>query len=166
MILCAGAPDTEEIKQEVELRVSLLQKERSGVIWIPDHLPRHELAAILTSATAFVCPSIYEPLGIVNLEAMACGIPVVGTATGGIPEVIADGETGWLVPIEQLQDGTGTPLNPEKYVSDLARAMINAVSDIDRARRMGVAARERARTHFDWAAIAEQTRSIYNLVRA
>lgn len=166
LILCAGAPDTEEIKQEVELRVSLLQKERSGVIWIPDHLPRHELAAILTSATAFVCPSIYEPLGIVNLEAMACGIPVVGTATGGIPEVIADGETGWLVPIEQLQDGTGTPLNPEKYVSDLARAMINAVSDIDRARRMGVAARERARTHFDWAAIAEQTRSIYNLVRA
>lgn len=166
LILCAGAPDTEEIKQEVELRVSLLQKERSGVIWIPDHLSRHELAAILTSATAFVCPSIYEPLGIVNLEAMACGIPVVGTATGGIPEVIADGETGWLVPIEQLQDGTGTPLNPEKYVSDLARAMINAVSDIDRARRMGVAARERARTHFDWAAIAEQTRSIYNLVRA
>lgn len=166
LILCAGAPDTEEIKQEVELRVSLLQKERSGVIWIPDHLPRHELAAILTSATAFVCPSIYEPLGIVNLEAMACGIPVVGTATGGIPEVIADGETGWLVPIEQLQDGTGTPLNPEKFVSDLARAMINAVSDIDRARRMGVAARERARTHFDWAAIAEQTRSIYNLVRA
>lgn len=166
LILCAGAPDTEEIKQEVELRVSQLQKERSGVIWIPDHLPRHELAAILTSATAFVCPSIYEPLGIVNLEAMACGIPVVGTATGGIPEVIADGETGWLVPIEQLQDGTGTPLNPEKYVSDLARAMINAVSDIDRARRMGVAARERARTHFDWAAIAEQTRSIYNLVRA
>lgn len=166
LILCAGAPDTEEIKQEVELRVSLLQKERSGVIWIPDHLPRHELAAILTSATAFVCPSIYEPLGIVNLEAMACGIPVVGTATGGIPEVIADGETGWLVPIEQLQDGTGTPLNPEKYASDLARAMINAVSDIDRARRMGVAARERARTHFDWAAIAEQTRSIYNLVRA
>jgi starch synthase len=95
---------------------------------------------------------------------MACGIPVVGTATGGIPEVIEDGVTGWLVPIEQVQDGTGTPLNPEKFVSDLAQAMSEAVSDPALAQRMGVAARERARVHFDWMAIAEQTRAIYNLV--
>lgn len=164
LILCAGAPDTPEIKAEVESKVSALQSQRDGVIWITDHLPRHELAAILSSATTFVCPSIYEPLGIVNLEAMACGIPVVGTATGGIPEVVEDGVTGWLVPIEQVQDGTGTPINPEKYITDLAEAMRVAVSDPSRAQEMGVAARERARVHFDWMAIADQTRAIYNLV--
>jgi starch synthase len=164
LILCAGAPDTPEILAEVTSRVQQLQKTRGGVIWISDHLPRHELAAILSSATTFVCPSIYEPLGIVNLEAMACGIPVVGTATGGIPEVIDDGVTGWLVPIEQVQDGTGTPLNPAQYVSDLAQAMTFAVSEPERARQMGVAARERARVHFDWMSIADQTRAIYDLV--
>lgn len=164
LILCAGAPDTPEIKAEVESKVSALQSQRDGVIWITDHLPRNELAAILSSATTFVCPSIYEPLGIVNLEAMACGIPVVGTATGGIPEVVEDGVTGWLVPIEQVQDGTGTPINPEKYITDLAEAMREAVSNPERAQEMGVAARERARVHFDWMAIADQTRAIYNLV--
>ncbi|MDH6422661.1 glycogen synthase [Aurantimicrobium minutum] len=164
LILCAGAPDTPEIKAEVESRVAALQSQRDGVVWITEHLPRHEIAALLSASTVFVCPSIYEPLGIVNLEAMACGIPVVGTATGGIPEVVDDGVTGWLVPIEQLQDGTGTPLDPAKYVSDLARAMTLAVSDRDKARQMGVAARERARVHFDWMAIADQTRAIYDLV--
>ena len=165
LILCAGAPDTPEIKKEVETRVAHLQAQREGVVWITDHLPRHEIAALLSASTVFVCPSIYEPLGIVNLEAMACGIPVVGTATGGIPEVVDDGVTGWLVPIEQLQDGTGTPLNPEKYISDLAQAMTSAVTDVEKARLMGVAARERARVHFDWMAIADQTRAIYDLVR-
>ena len=165
LILCAGAPDTPEIKKEVETRVAHLQAQREGVVWITDHLPRHEIAALLSASTVFVCPSIYEPLGIVNLEAMACGIPVVGTATGGIPEVVDDGVTGWLVPIEQLQDGTGTPLNPKKFISDLAQAMTSAVTDVEKARLMGVAARERARVHFDWMAIADQTRAIYDLVR-
>lgn len=164
VVLCAGAPDTPEIKAEVESAVTLLQQQRSGVVWIPDHLSRHDLCAVLTAATVFVCPSIYEPLGIVNLEAMACGIPVVGTATGGIPEVVADGQTGWLVPIDQVDDGTGTPTNPEQYISDLAQALTHATSDLDLAERMGKAARARAIEHFGWAAIAEQTRAVYERV--
>jgi starch synthase len=164
VVLCAGAPDTPELMAEVEASVARLQQSRKGVVWIPDHLPRHELAAILSAATVFVCPSIYEPLGIVNLEAMACGIPVVGTATGGIPEVVADGETGWLVPIDQRQDGTGTPVDPARFVSDLAHTLTVALADPAQAHAMGIAARERARIHFDWAAIASQTRLIYDEV--
>lgn len=164
VVLCAGAPDTLEIKVEVEEAVAALQQTRNGVIWIPDHLSRHELCAVLTASSVFVCPSIYEPLGIVNLEAMACGIPVVGTATGGIPEVIADGETGWLVPIEQVQDGTGTPIDPEGFVRDLTRTLTEALSDPARCQRMGTAARQRAVDHFGWVAIAEQTRAVYDRV--
>ena len=104
---------------EVSGLVRELQAERSGVIWIERLLPLPELSALLTSADDFVCPSVYEPLGIVNLEAMACATAVVGTATGGISEVIVDGETGRLVPIEQATDGTGTPLDPDRFVADL-----------------------------------------------
>lgn len=161
VVLCAGAPDTPEIMAEVQTAVAELQQQRTGVIWIPDHLSRHDLCSVLTAATVFVCPSIYEPLGIVNLEAMACGIPVVGTATGGIPEVVADGETGWLVAIEQVQDGTGTPTNPDGYVADLAQALTIALSDREVSARMGKAARQRAIDHFGWAAIADQTRAVY-----
>lgn len=166
IILCAGAADTPEILAEVEAKVSVLRQTRSGVIWISEHLPRHELSAVLTQGTVFVCPSVYEPLGIVNLEAMACGIPVVGTATGGIPEVVEDGVTGWLVPLEQLTDGTGTPLHPDTFVRDLAAALIHALADPIRAAEMGRAARQRAIEHFDWARIAEQTRAVYELVSA
>jgi starch synthase len=123
LILCAGAPDTKEIEAEVRGLVDGLAQTRSGVVWIAEMLPRADVVALLTAATVFACPSIYEPLGIVNLEAMACETAVVATATGGIPEVVVDGETGWLVPIEQAQDGTGTPLQPERYVADLAAAL-------------------------------------------
>ena len=161
LVLCAGAPDTPEILAEVREGVQALQAERSGVIWIDRLLSQHELAAILSSATTFVCPSIYEPLGIVNLEAMACGVPVVGTATGGIPEVVADHLTGRLVPIEQLQDGTGTPVDPERFISDLATTLTEVVSDPGAARLMGEAGRLRARAEFSWDTIATRTRAIY-----
>ncbi len=161
VILCAGAPDTPEILAEVTALVDGLKSERDGVVWIDRLLPNDELRAALTASTVFVCPSIYEPLGIVNLEAMACGLPVVGTATGGIPEVIVDGVTGRLVPIEQLQDGTGTPIDPDAFVRDLAATLTEVVSDPERAARMGAAGRDRAETEFSWTAIAEQTRAIY-----
>lgn len=161
VILCAGAPDTPEILAEVTGLVEQLQSERDGVVWIDRLLPNDELRIALTASTVFVCPSIYEPLGIVNLEAMACGLPVVGTATGGIPEVIVDGVTGRLVPIQQLQDGTGTPTDPDAFVADLAAALTEVVSDPARAAEMGRAGRERAETSFSWAAIAEQTLDVY-----
>ncbi|MEY9953503.1 glycogen synthase [Leifsonia sp. EB34] len=164
IILCAGAPDTPEILAEVTGLVEGLQAERDGVVWIDRLLPNDELRAALTASTVFVCPSIYEPLGIVNLEAMACGLPVVGTATGGIPEVIVDGVTGRLVPIQQLLDGTGTPTDPETFVRDLAAALTEVVSDPERAAQMGAAGRKRAETEFSWTAIAEQTRAIYRSV--
>jgi starch synthase len=166
LVLCAGAPDTPEILSEVRRGVAELQQSRTGVVWIEETLDRHGLSAVLTSATTFVCPSIYEPLGIVTLEAMACGAPVVGTATGGIPEVVDDGVTGLLVPIEQAEDGTGTPLDPERFITDLARALVEVVSDPDRAKRMGAAGRARAEREFGWERISKRTQEIYRSLLA
>jgi len=161
VVLCAGAPDTKEIAAEVSAAVAKLQETRDGVIWIEKHLPRAELVAVLDACTAFVCPSVYEPLGIVNLEAMAVGLPVVASATGGIPEVVVDGQTGILVPIEQVTDGTGTPLRPDEFVSDLVAALTDAVSDAERARRWGAAGRQRATSDFSWDTIGERTLGVY-----
>jgi starch synthase len=161
LVLCAGAPDTPEILEEVREGVAALQLLRTGVVWIDRLLGQTELRAVLTSATTFVCPSIYEPLGIVNLEAMACGIAVVGTATGGIPEVVEDGVTGRLVPIDQATDGTGTPLDPDKFVAELAATLTEVVADPETAKQMGIAGRDRAETLFSWDRIAERTKEIY-----
>ncbi|WP_345802437.1 glycogen synthase [Microbacterium sp. AZCO] len=161
LVLCAGAPDTPQIMAEVQELVKGLQQTREGVVWLDRLLSRQELCTILTAATTFVCPSVYEPLGIVNLEAMACGAAVVGTATGGIPEVVVDGVTGRLVPIEQVQDGTGTPIDPDRFVDDLARVLTEVVSDRERARAYGAAGRERATNDFSWATIAQETEALY-----
>jgi len=164
LILCAGAPDTPEIAREVADLVENLQSKRDGVVMIAEMLPRADLVAIESAATTFVTPSVYEPLGIVNLEAMAVGIPVVGTATGGIPDVIVHGETGFLVPIEQMQDGTGTPIDREKFEADLAASLTDMVSDPERARQMGVASRRRVEEHFSWDAIGVRTVEFYKKV--
>jgi len=161
LVLLAGAPDTPEIKAEVESLIDTLRETRDGVVWVPTMLPRNEVVAMLSSATVFVCPSVYEPLGIVNLEAMACELPVVATATGGIPEVVVHGETGWLVPIDQVQDGTGIPVDPDRFVADLAAALTDAVSDTARADRMGLSGRRRAVESFSWGSIGEQTNQVY-----
>ncbi|MFJ3956617.1 glycogen synthase [Arthrobacter sp. NPDC090010] len=164
LVLCLGAADTPELAAETAELIGRLQAERDGVVLIERMLPRRELIQVLSHATAFACPSIYEPLGIVNLEAMACGSAVVASATGGIPEVVSHGETGLLVPIEQVTDGTGTPLDPQKFVDDFAAALNEVVSDPECARRMGEAGRRRAEEHFSWDSIAEATLDVYRSV--
>jgi alpha-maltose-1-phosphate synthase len=147
LVLCAGQADTPELEAEVTGLVDGLRATRSGVVWIPEMLPKREVIQLLTHATVFAIPSIYEPLGIVNLEAMACGTAVVGSRTGGIPEVVADGETGLLVP----------PGEPEP----LAEALNALIRDPDRAAAMGQAGRKRAVAEFGWAAIAAQIAALY-----
>jgi alpha-maltose-1-phosphate synthase len=166
LVLLAGAPDTPEISAEVTALVEELRGSRNGVVWVADMLPKPDVIQILSHTTVFVCPSIYEPMGIVNLEAMACRAAVVATATGGIPEVVADGQTGLLVPIEQVPDGSGTPLDPGRFTGDLAAAITQLLEDPSRAAAMGDAGRRRAVEHFSWATIAERTVELYRSVRA
>ncbi|WP_349259611.1 glycogen synthase [Actinospica sp.] len=153
LILCAGAPDTPAIDQEFRGLVDELQQSRDGVVWIPEMLPRPEVIQLLSHASLFACPSVYEPLGIVNLEAMACGTPVVASAVGGIPEVVADGVTGRLVPYDE----TG----PAAFERSLAEAIDSVIADPALAARMGQAGRERAVREFGWDAIARRTVAVY-----
>jgi starch synthase len=166
VVLCAGAPDTKEIAAEVAELVKSLNATRGNIVWIEEMLPKHELTTVLDASDVFVCPSVYEPLGIVNLEAMALKLPVVASATGGIPEVVVDGETGFLVPFRsgQAQDGTGTPNSPEEYISDFAQAITKMFSDLNRAEKMGQAGYARARDFFSWKSIAKKTVDVYNTV--
>jgi alpha-maltose-1-phosphate synthase len=153
LILCAGSPDTPEIARDTKTAVTRLQQTRTGVVWIEKMLPRPDVVQLLSHATVFVCPSIYEPLGIVNLEAMACETAVVASAVGGIPEVVDDGVTGVLVPYSP---------EAEAEFQDQLAADVNALArDRDRAERMGRAGRARAVAEFSWPAIAERTVALY-----
>ncbi|MDO5098889.1 MAG: glycogen synthase [Corynebacterium sp.] len=153
LVLCAGAPDTPEIAEQTASLVAELQAERDGIVWVQEMLPKEKIQEILTAADCFVCPSIYEPLGIVNLEAMACGTAVVASDVGGIPEVVVDGETGTLVHYDET-DATS-------FERDLAAAVNAMVADRERAKKFGVAGRDRAVADFSWETIAQQTVDIY-----
>ena len=159
LVLVAGSPDTPEIAAEVAALVEGLQAQRSGVIWLKHMLPKLELIQLIGHAAVFVCPSIYEPLGIVNLEAMACETAVVATNTGGIPEVVVDGETGLLVPF--TQNAEGLPADRAQFVDDIASRVNRVLGDPDLARAMGVRGRERVTDRFSWTRIAEETRNLY-----
>ncbi len=154
LVLCAGAPDTPEIAAEMTQAVAGLQEARSGVFWVQEMLPMPKVREILSASAVFVCPSVYEPLGIVNLEAMACGTAVVASAVGGIPEVVDDGVTGTLVRY--------TPEDVETFEAGLAEGVNALVADADRAAAYGSAGRQRCIDEFSWARIAEQTLEIYN----
>jgi starch synthase len=152
LVLCAGAPDTPELGAEVEAAVTTL-RERRTVVWIPQMLPRPEVVQLLTGAAVFVCPSVYEPLGIVNLEAMACETAVVASAVGGIPEVVADTETGLLVPYSAA--------DPDGFEAGLATAVNALLGDPSRAAKMGQAGRQRAVHEFGWDTVARRTLDVY-----
>jgi len=164
IVLCAGSPDTPDIAAEMKTAVDAAKAARTGIVWIEQMVPKEDLIAIYSQAALFVCPSIYEPFGIINLEAMACGIPVVASAVGGIPEVVVPGETGLLVPVAQMNEAPFEPLDPDKFARDLANA-INALMRDDALRaKMGATARRRVEEKFSWAAIAAQTAEVYREV--
>ncbi len=161
VVLCAGAPDTAEIAREMEAAVREASAKRPGVIWIPEMLDKQSVIEFYSHAAVFCCPSIYEPFGIINLEAMACETAVVASAVGGIPEVVVDGETGILVPIQQMPETPFTPLSPTKFSKDLAIAINRLMADRGLRERFAQAGRQRAEELFSWAAIAKETKALY-----
>lgn len=163
VVLCAGAPDTAEIAAEMTAAVRAAQAKRPGIFWIEAMLPRPQLIELYSNAAVFCCPSIYEPFGLINLEAMACGTAVVASAVGGIPEVVVPGETGELVTFPASTDGA--PLDPDRFERDLATAIERIVAVPQRQQAMGAAGRRRAIERFSWATIAERTIDVYRGVQ-
>jgi starch synthase len=166
LVLLAGAPDTPEIAGEIGAKMERVRATRGNVVWVEKMLPKREVIQILSHATVFVCPSIYEPLGIVNLEAMACEAAVVATATGGIPEVVADGVTGLLIPFDPVDDPSREPRDPERFAADIAERVNELLRDPERARAMGDAGRRRAVEQFGWTAVAERVVGLYERLLA
>jgi starch synthase len=164
LVFCAGAPDEPEVDRATRERVERLRAQRSGVVWIEEMLPKPDVIQLLSHASVFTVPSIYEPLGIVNLEAMACGVPVVASAVGGIPEVVVDGETGLLVPVALGADGN--PVDPARFAADFAAGVNELLADPARARSLGEAGRRRTVEEFSWSAVAQRTVALYDRVIA
>jgi glycogen synthase len=161
VVLCAGAPDTPEIAEEMKTAVAAAQAKREGVIWIGEMIDNPSKIELYSHAAVFVCPSIYEPFGIINLEAMACGRPVVASAVGGIPEVVVDGETGYLVPVQQMSESPFEPIEPAKFSRDLATRINELMADPAKREAFGQAGRRRAAEVFSWSAIARKTKALY-----
>jgi alpha-maltose-1-phosphate synthase len=161
VVLCAGAPDTPEIAEEMKRAVAEAQSKRDGVIWIEKMVPKEVAYQLYSHAAVFCCPSIYEPFGIINLEAMACETAVVASAVGGIKEVVVDGETGYLVPLEQMQESPFEPVNPDKFSRDLAEKINQLMRDEHLRKKFGEAGRKRAVEKFSWATIAAETKKMY-----
>ncbi|MFL6518774.1 MAG: glycogen synthase [Chthoniobacterales bacterium] len=161
IVLCAGAPDTPEIGREMKEAVAKVQAQHSGVIWIDEMVDKPTVRELYSNASVFCCPSIYEPFGIINLEAMACETAVVATAVGGIKEVVVDGETGFLVPIDQMKESPFEPHEPEKFARDLAGRINQLMADPALCEKFGRAGRKRAEEKFGWPAIAQQTKALY-----
>lgn len=161
VVLCAGAPDTAEIAAEMKEAFSKAAEGRDHLVWIEQMLPRPEMIEVYSQASLFCCPSIYEPFGIINLEAMACGLPVVASAVGGIPEVVVHGETGHLVPLAQSDKAPFEPLDPDSFSRDLARPINRMMADPERCRKLGAAGRRRAEEIFSWRSIASETVILY-----
>jgi glycogen synthase len=167
IVLCAGAPDTPEIAAEMKAAVGAARAKRADVIWIDEMVNKESVIQLYGQAAVFCCPSIYEPFGIINLEAMACETAVVASAVGGIKEVVVDGETGFLVPIEQMKESPFEPINPEKFERELAARINQLMADEELQVRFGKAGRRRAEEKFSWRAIAQETEQLYeSLMRA
>ena len=160
VVLCAGAPDTPEIAAEMRAKVTEARKQNPRILWIEKMVTKPEVIQLYSNARVFCCPSVYEPFGIINLEAMACHAPVVASATGGIKEVVVDNETGFLVPFEQ-DPATSFPVHPEKFARDLAARINDLLSDEQKCKRFGEAGRKRVENIFSWTAIADQTIDLY-----
>lgn len=168
VVLCAGAPDTEEIGREMADRIEHARHKTSNeIIWIPQIVPKDDIITLYTHASLFVCPSVYEPFGIINLEAMACGTPVVASAVGGINEVVVPEKTGLLVPFEPVGPTDFEPKDPDKFARDLASAIDTLLADPERLRKMGIHSRERVEHFFSWTSIARWTIDFYwDLIQA
>lgn len=161
IVLCAGAPDTPEIAKEMEASVNEVKKTRNNVIWIDEMLDKKSVIQLYSHADVFCCPSIYEPFGIINIEAMACNTAVVASAVGGIKEVVVDGETGILIPVEQQTKAPFEPINPDKFARDLANGVNKVINNKELRKKMEINGRKRVEEHFDWVAIAAQVEALY-----